>query len=299
MKLRSVLCVVFTAFVFVMTASAQQTDGWMRVQTDDGNFSVEVPAEYKYFFDSNGFVISNGGSSFQLKNMSLFTAYKDGSLLSFEVYDSDRSAVDALYDLDGKGTRWRKGVSGKIDQVTARQLEWAGADPVYAVSRFFRIKGKAVVMTAASRNGKTDTIARFFDSATVEPRSDGGTKLSQLTVTEVKIETAVNPPAAPAKVAPRTATKPDPDVKKIVVLRLPRASYVNQARMNSTSGSIRLKPTFGKDGWVEHIVITKDLPDGLVRQTLFSAIRTRFLPEEKNGLPISITRTLEYSFSIY
>jgi hypothetical protein len=60
-----------------------------------------------------------------------------------------------------------------------------------------------------------------------------------------------------------------------------------------------LKIVFAENGFIPKIEATQVLPDGLLRQAVFAAIRIKFLPEEKDDIPQTITKTVEYSFAIY
>ena len=65
------------------------------------------------------------------------------------------------------------------------------------------------------------------------------------------------------------------------------------------TGVVRLRIRMAKDGFISAVSINKTLSDDLLRQTLFAAIRTRFIPNEQDGEPKDTARSVEYSFSIY
>ena len=61
-----------------------------------------------------------------------------------------------------------------------------------------------------------------------------------------------------------------------------------------------LKVTLAADGSIPKIVIVGDgLHPGLLRNTLFSAMRIKFLPQEKDAVPSEVAQKFEYAFSIY
>jgi len=305
MKLVLLSWVALAILVCVCTASAQSTNGWMRVQSDDGEFSVEIPTEYKFFLSSDGFSIMKSSHDYGTRNMGLLTAYHDGSLLSFEIYDAERQALDAMYDRDKESDSWTSGPKLKIGDTIIKQLVWTGGSEVYAAARYFYVGGKAVVVLAASRKGLTPTITHFLDSIVLENASGmraavGSVNLSQLKRSDLAIEVKLEPPPnsvpAPTTVVP---PKRDDSVKGLVLLRKPNASYVPPARKQNTVGTVRLQPTLDSDGSIPHVFIRKELPNGLVRQTLFALIRMRFLPAEKDGIPMRKIVTIDYTFNIY
>jgi hypothetical protein len=57
--------------------------------------------------------------------------------------------------------------------------------------------------------------------------------------------------------------------------------------------------TFSPTGAVEKISVVDELPDGLTEQAVKAARMMRFLPEEKDNIPVSTTKIIEYSFMIY
>lgn len=69
--------------------------------------------------------------------------------------------------------------------------------------------------------------------------------------------------------------------------------------MKAVTGTIRVRLTFAKDGFVSKIVVLKSLPEGLLRQSLFAALRIKFLPKMKDGSPETVIKMVEYKFDIY
>jgi hypothetical protein len=53
------------------------------------------------------------------------------------------------------------------------------------------------------------------------------------------------------------------------------------------------------NGSIPDITVLKTLPEGLLRQAVFAALRTKFIPKEKDGLPIATKSTFEFGFHIY
>jgi len=52
-------------------------------------------------------------------------------------------------------------------------------------------------------------------------------------------------------------------------------------------------------GQIGSVEATKELPDGLTEQAILAAKRIKFSPARQNGRPITVTKQVEYSFSIY
>ena len=130
MKIAQILFLILT-FYFTINA---QTTNWIRVQSDNGEFSAEIPQKYSFFYDKDGFSVSDSGyTSYELKNMYMVNAYTEKTLLSFEVYEANRKAVDNLNEKDMVG-----GKESEINQngVKIKQIIKKTND-FFAVSRFW------------------------------------------------------------------------------------------------------------------------------------------------------------------
>jgi hypothetical protein len=62
---------------------------------------------------------------------------------------------------------------------------------------------------------------------------------------------------------------------------------------------VTLRVTFGADGKIEKIVEVNGLPHGLTEEAVKVARLIRFLPEEADGKPVTVRKTIVYAFSIY
>ncbi len=288
-------------FIFTQAAIAQPTpsDKWTRLQTDNGEFSIEVPESFSYFYDSDGFQVSEGGTDFRLRDVNFVNAFHDGTLVSFEVYRGTSSALDPL----AKSAVY-KGIGLKnVDFKGIQVKEFVRKnDQSYFVSRCFRSKEFIYVVSALSREAETPVMKHFFESLRFAKGSKSAspefTRLSKLHVTPVDIRTKDVAPMQSTPPVDKPAT-PAPDDKLLVIGSKPKAHYIVAAREKNVQGSIQLRLELAPNGYVPRIEVLKSLPQGLFRQVVFAAMRIKFLPAEKNRQPIAVQRVLEYSFSIY
>jgi TonB family protein len=89
---------------------------------------------------------------------------------------------------------------------------------------------------------------------------------------------------------------------EIIPMRLilkPRASYTDAARQTHVQGTVRVRATFLASGGIGSVSPITDLPYGLTEQAIAAVRKIVFIPAKKNGVNISVTRVVEYSFSIY
>lgn len=97
---------------------------------------------------------------------------------------------------------------------------------------------------------------------------------------------------------------PPPVVREVVtvpfrIISKPRPGYTDAARQNQVTGVVRLKVTFLASGAIGSIAPVSGLPYGLTEQAISAARQIKFEPQKKNGAAVAVTKTIEYSFSIY
>jgi TonB family protein len=82
------------------------------------------------------------------------------------------------------------------------------------------------------------------------------------------------------------------------ILYKERANYTEDARQHRAEGTVLLSAIFTADGRVTHIRVVRGLPDGLNDEALKAIQEIVFLPARKNGYPVSVRMSVEYSFHI-
>lgn len=87
--------------------------------------------------------------------------------------------------------------------------------------------------------------------------------------------------------------------RQLIVIKKPRAAYTDSARRNGVQGKVKLKVTFLAIGQIGDIALISSPDNSLAKQAFAAAKKVKFLPAEINGKPVDVTRTMEYSFTIY
>ena len=82
------------------------------------------------------------------------------------------------------------------------------------------------------------------------------------------------------------------------VLYQEKASYTEAARRNRVQGIVLLNMIFGADGRISNIRVVRTLPDGLEDEAIKAAREIVFLPALKDGQPVSVRLSVEYSFNL-
>jgi hypothetical protein len=310
MKPNILILTLVVVLTLCATAPAQElpkSGDWIRVQSDNGEFSIEIPDDFSYFFDSEGFTVVDDRKDFVVREMNLLNAYRDDTLISFETYRANPDAMSPLWKatlergVDSSKTRFH-GIEVR-ELVRTEDNIPDGSDKFYFVSRYFKSKEFVYVLSGLSRQGETPAMKRFFESLKFTPGGGpllpGVQRIGELKVSPVDVK-LVDPPAPDKSAAtpPRPPT-PDPDSRPVLIASKPRAYYVKKARDNNTMGAVRLRLLLNDKGYIPRIDVVRTLPDGLARQSIFAALRIKFLPAVRGGKLAPIGKIVEYTFSIY
>jgi len=97
--------------------------------------------------------------------------------------------------------------------------------------------------------------------------------------------------------------EPPPAVAKVSqplkIISKPRGMYTDAARQNAVQGNVNLRITFLASGQIGGISVVSGLPYGLTESAIAAARKIVFEPQKVNGVPQTIARTFQYSFTIY
>ena len=282
--------------------SSHQTAEWIRIQSESGEFSIDVPAKYGLFYDKDGFWVSNGWDKFQLTEMNLFNAYAEKTLISVESYKASKGGLDIIFEQDNKSG---KKDSFKLGDLKVRRIV-NETDKFYSARWYFDLGDFIYILTAASRNGETSAMKRFFESIEVKrlkPETaqniSSAIPFSKLKASPIEIYDV-----QPAKIEPGSKpkaenTEKDENVLPMIIFNRPIPFYTDSARYKGEQGTIDVRATFSDEGRITKIGIAKTLREGLLRQSVFAAIRVKFLPQEKDGKEVTVIRPIHYRFHIY
>ncbi len=90
-----------------------------------------------------------------------------------------------------------------------------------------------------------------------------------------------------------------PDLGNLKIISKPRANYTDAARQNQIQGTVTLRVTFLASGYIGSVSSISGLPDGLTEQAMAAAAQIKFEPSTRNGKPITVAKSVQYSFTIY
>lgn len=81
------------------------------------------------------------------------------------------------------------------------------------------------------------------------------------------------------------------------ILDKPRASYPTDG--GCFQGRVVLRVTFSRTGEIGAISVISGLGNGATEKAIEAAKKIKFEPAAKDGSPVSVTKPVEYAFSIY
>lgn len=99
--------------------------------------------------------------------------------------------------------------------------------------------------------------------------------------------------------APEIKKPPVGPTEAIKITSKPRANYTDAARQNQVQGTVTLRVTFNANGSIGSISTVSGLPNGLTEQAIAAARGMRFEPAKKGGVPYTVTKQVQYNFTLY
>ncbi len=83
------------------------------------------------------------------------------------------------------------------------------------------------------------------------------------------------------------------------LLSLPKLVETEEARKNNVQGTVTLKVTFLADGKIGDISVVSGLPYGLNEAAISAAKKITFTPATKKGIPVTVTKNVQYKYELY
>lgn len=313
---------LFPVVVLFAALSVTAQTSWFKLESDSKDFSVAVPSDYQVLTDKEGYKIGRliSRNPFRTKTIEFddikrITAYMDGASFLIESYRTN-NLEDALGEF--YRTRFKPEDSQDLTlnsfqgKMAARPTAGSYVLDVMVGSkdRIYRIYGLA-------RSDKNETLKYFFSSVRlngeapfalastleekikVQPLQISDLKESPFEFEKSSPEGDMARPDRPLQVVRGVRPLPVEDPSRLFVGYKPLPRYTDSARKNGTTGTVTLKLTFGADGKIEKIVELNGLANGLTEEAVKVARLIRFLPEEADGKPVTVRKTIQYAFTIY
>lgn len=101
---------------------------------------------------------------------------------------------------------------------------------------------------------------------------------------------------------PKTTPTPTPNngiTKSLTIKSKTRPNYTDLARFYNIQGSVLLRVTFLANGNIGSVSPVTNLPFGITTQAIKAAKQMTFETAMKNGVPYSVTKLVQFAFTIY
>ena len=254
---------------------------WTEVSTPDSRVVLQIPSNFERF-RSNGILDVVQGSfkeSLQVSGPTIFSGSVANTILRMEYYalptDSDAKTLSKVYR--NKTSRGKHGYKNRNLHGHDIKVFVQTTPDYFRESWFLVLNDRVFVFTAMSRNGRNKTVEHFFAGIRIDGQGDSPS--------DTKLDFATSDPVLP-----------DSSLK---IIQKTTPGYSTLARKKGITGSIAIRLTFGESGLVTNMQVLNTLPYGLDLQAKAAAAQLLYFPEVKNGKPSPVTKTVQYTFSIY
>lgn len=305
LRLFPAVCLVFAlSFYSFAQAPPPQTEAWRAIKPDTEEFSIDSPVELAV----EG--LRDAGASRR------YMGVLNGTY--FYVF-SDPLKSQTYLDLVTRFAR-SAGRTVKVKTVPDRpdRINFEDKTGFYHNISSAKTKTRVYIVQTVSLT-KADTAAEKFvrslaiDEASLTPVPDPGPLASPSDASQTDKATDIKPAGTSSGAGSGSgkgsgkATGAVPPASHRVanattalrIISKDRASYTDLARLYGIEGTVILRVEFLDTGEIGSVTPVKLLPFGLVERAIVAARTVKFEPKYVNGTPISVTRLIEYSFSIY
>ncbi len=221
------------------------------------------------------------------RNEVLIEIYKDPPGQLEPVFSTDQADFQIAFLNQPKS----EGGSAKFD-LSRIEPNWIDGDHRGRMIAYARSKDGGLRIVWVDEKGEKDPTKamRNFLKSLSKVKREEGVIAGQSSQLELPAQTGA---AQSEQVEPmNTALKP-------TILYRERAIYTDRARDEKVSGNVVLSVVFGADGKIRNIRVIRGLPFGLTDNAIQATLKIRFKPAMKDGKPVSVRGTLEFTFSLY
>ncbi|HEX5080973.1 MAG TPA: tetratricopeptide repeat protein, partial [Blastocatellia bacterium] len=99
-------------------------------------------------------------------------------------------------------------------------------------------------------------------------------------------------------VTPNDSVSPMTATLRPTIVYKEKARYTEAANAAGVTGTVILLAVFGEDGILKHILAIQGLSHGLTEEAIKAARKIRFKPAMRNGKPVSVFGSLEFTFNL-
>jgi TonB family protein len=271
----------------VAAQSTQLPEGvaqdWKPLATDDKDFTISMPE--KVTIHRRGEYRTESAT---VKESYEVGAFYKGCAMVVRIFHTNEPK--AILSLETRYSYFRdaKRSSIKINGIDAVSFVGQRNDSHFEAIGFVR-NGRLYLIHAGARKAENSYLKYFLDSINIKGMTNPPPNAASVSV---KPQSTLTPVAEEGEPEPATASL------KPIIFYVAKATYTDRARQNRRQGTITVSAIFSAQGEVTGVKILKGLPDGLNDEAISAAQRIRFLPAEKDGKPVSVRMSMEFSFNL-
>jgi TonB family protein len=314
--MKAPLICVLALILCVSSVSAQGSENnWTRLESDSKDFSVAVPSRYQAIADEEGYQVYERTTdgfpavvSAHLGKILMVTASRGGASILIERYRCRKvkEALDILLE-----SRFS---AREFSRISLKEfvggLAGARVRGNYLFEMLVGNENTIYRIIVGARNADNETLKYLLSSIRLNGSRIFANKTS-LDSKVIEVSKAISdlqetpfqfePPDKPDKLPPKTIfvqETGDLDNTQLAILYKAPAKFTEKARYKDAQGTVQLLVTFGAGGEIEKIKVISGVGSGLTEQCVRAARLIRFLPPEKDGVPVTTEAVMEYSFRI-
>src|SRR5262245_32611348 len=178
---------------------------------------------------------------------------------------------------------WTYHQAGRYDEAVAEYLQIKSAYPVADEARY---QTALVHLARGNREAAVEQVAKLGNYLEQRLEIESKLLIPDLIPSDESVSNG-------APIIPMTASE------RPTILYREKAKYTEEARQAKIQGTVVLQVIFRSDGSMVIPRAIRYLPFGLTLKTVEAASRIRFTPAMKDGAPVSVKGTLEFSFNLY
>ncbi|HRH46125.1 MAG TPA: energy transducer TonB [Pyrinomonadaceae bacterium] len=300
----------------ILFAQTQNTANWKIYNSPKDEFSVEIPKDFEEDFR----IIDDPNKNKIYVSARYLTEFSGTFYYVFsEVIDQANGNLVEIPFTQLKAfiaNNAAKPAPIKIGNFTGEQYSFKDSEDFFHKIVFVHTQKRAYIFHTFGVNEVNADSDRFFSSIKFREIEDSQFTKSPATIMAEKFKTSPDADSGGGKGSGQGsgsgsggsgngvgAGSPSSTTGKqtspLKILSKPRPGYTDLARIYGIQGTVTLRVTFLTNGNIGAVSIVSKLPFGLTNNSISAAKRINFEPQIKDGVAYTVTKTLQYSFTLY
>lgn len=202
----------------------------------------------------------------------------------------------------------------KLDNFEVQKISFDYSDDFFHKMWIVKTKERIYIFHTASEIENDEIINRFFESIKIDRKLEHGNENTELVFgegtgisgsnisnkQERQPGNSINKNTSSNSGISAVLPKPvDLNNSPMLIQSKPRANYTDFAQFFDIQGTVNLRITFLETGEIGTINVITKMPFGLTRNAIEAAQKMRFKPMKQGGISTSVTKIVQYTFTIY